>query len=77
MLNPHFKQSNASDKFCPRCNTKTVKKNLRKCIKCNGWLFWYGDDCKCAEVRRDAYYIWLNGIGGNEGWYYMTYNRYL
>lgn len=75
MINPYFKQNKASQKHCPRCSKPLVDKARRRCLGCQGLLYWYGDDCQYAESRRDDFYIWHKSIFGNIGWYHSSYFR--
>ena len=76
MINTLFHQSQASDEYCPRCNTKTVDKALRHCRKCKGMLYWSNiDDARISTEHRDHFYVWHKSIYGAEGWFDKSYFR--
>jgi len=62
-----------SDKICPRCQSKSVNKNARRCDNCKGILLWDGDDAKFAIERRDGWYLWHKTVFGIEGWFSQNY----
>lgn len=72
--NTHVK-ANRTDEFCPRCQQRAVNKAYRKCVNCDGILYWLGDDCLYAERNYIDYYIWLRNLEGIWGWYHSSFRN--
>ena len=73
MINGLTHIKNTSDKFCPRCGQKTVRRDLRKCIGCNGRLIWDGDDAMNIIKEMDWFYCWHKTPYGVTGWFDASY----
>ena len=74
MINKYFNKNKSSDKYCPRCGEKTVRKDIRKCFACGKRLLWSGDDFASVIYKMDHFYIWLKtNEAPKGGWFDMSY----
>jgi len=62
-----------SDSYCPRCNAKKVSRVERRCLQCQGAVYWDGDDCQNSIDRHEDFYVWHTTIFGLTGWVHKSF----
>jgi hypothetical protein len=70
------KHTKADWRICPRCNEKAINRELRKCMKCKGVVFFNGDDSAIDDAieNKIGWFLWHKSVFNmREGYYYMGY----